>query len=145
MDLTPEQIEEYRDAFNLFDTDHSGSISATELSTVMKSLGLKPNETDVLDLMNEIDQDGNNEIDFDEFLSLMARQAGVKDSEQEIIEAFKVFDKNGDGHISKSELQNVLQSIGEKLTQEELDTMFDEVSNGKGEISIEQFASLLSK
>lgn len=145
MDLTPEQIEEFRDAFNLFDTDHSGSISATELSTVMKSLGLTPNETDVLDLMNEIDQDGNNEIDFDEFLSLMARQAGVKDSEQEIIEAFKVFDKNGDGHISKSELQNVLQSIGEKLTEEELDTMFNEVSNGKGEISIEQFAALLSK
>ncbi|CCK71480.1 uncharacterized protein KNAG_0H00640 [Huiozyma naganishii CBS 8797] len=143
--LTAEQIQEFRDAFDLFDKDKSGSISASELTTVMKSLGLTPSEDEVRDLMNEIDQDGNNEIDFDEFLSLMARQANAMDSEQELIEAFKVFDKNGDGHISKSELKQVLNSIGEQLTEEELDTMFKEVSDGSGEISIEQFASLLSK
>ncbi|CAL9735244.1 calmodulin [Monosporozyma servazzii] len=143
--LTPEQIEEYREAFSLFDKDNSGSISASELATVMKSLGLSPNETEITDLMNEIDQDGNHEIDFEEFLTLMARQADTRDSAQEIIEAFKVFDKNGDGYISLSELKHVFNSIGEKLSDEELETMFNEVSNGSGRINVSDFASLLSK
>ena len=143
--LTPEQIEEYREAFNLFDKDNNGSISASELATVMKSLGLSPSETEITDLMNEIDQDGNHEIDFEEFLTLMARQTDTRDSAQEIIEAFKVFDKNGDGYISLSELKQVFNSIGEKLSDEELEAMFNEVSNGSGRISIADFASLLSK
>ena len=143
--LTPEQIEEYREAFNLFDRDNSGSISASELATVMKSLGLSPSETEITDLMNEIDQDGNHEIDFEEFLTLMARQSNTRDSAQEIIEAFKVFDKNGDGYISLSELKQVFNSIGEKLSDEELEEMFNEVSNGSGRISVADFASLLSK
>lgn len=143
--LTPEQIEEYREAFSLFDKDNSGSISPSELATVMKSLGLSPNETEITDLMNEIDQDGNHEIDFEEFLTLMARQADTRDSAQEIIEAFKVFDKNGDGYISLSELKHVFNSIGEKLSDEELETMFNEVSNGSGRINVSDFASLLSK
>lgn len=143
--LTPEQIEEYREAFNLFDRDNSGSISASELATVMKSLGLSPSETEITDLMNEIDQDGNHEIDFEEFLTLMARQSNTRDSAQEIIEAFKVFDKNGDGYISLSELKQVFDSIGEKLSDEELEAMFNEVSNGSGRISVADFASLLSK
>lgn len=143
--LTPEQIEEYREAFNLFDRDSNGSISASELATVMKSLGLSPSETEIADLVNEIDQDGNHEIDFQEFLTLMARQADTRDSAQEIIEAFKVFDKNGDGYISLSELKQVFNSIGEKLSDEELEAMFNEVSNGSGRISVADFASLLSK
>lgn len=143
--LTPEQIEEYREAFNLFDKDNSGSISPNELATVMKSLGLSPSDTEITDLMNEIDQDGNHEIDFEEFLTLMARQADTRDSAQEIIEAFKVFDKNGDGYISLSELKHVFSSIGEKLSDEELEAMFNEVSNGSGRISVADFASLLSK
>lgn len=143
--LTPEQIEEYREAFDLFDKDNSGSISPSELATVMKSLGLTPNDTEISDLMNEIDQDGNQEIDFEEFLTLMARQADTRDSAQEIIEAFKVFDKNGDGYISLSELKHVFNSIGENLSDEELEAMFNEVSNGSGRISVADFASLLSK
>ena len=143
--LTPEQIEEYREAFNLFDKDSNGSISASELTTVMKSLGLSPSETEIADLMNEVDQDGNHEIDFEEFLTLMVRQSDSRDSVQEIIEAFKVFDKNGDGYISLSELKQVFNSIGENLSDEEMEAMFNEVSNGSDTISVADFASLLSK
>lgn len=143
--LTPEQIEEYREAFNLFDKDSNGSISASELTTVMKSLGLSPSETEIADLMNKVDQDGNHEIDFEEFLTLMVRQSDSRDSVQEIIEAFKVFDKNGDGYVSLSELKQVFNSIGENLSDEEMEAMFNEVSNGSDTISVADFASLLSK
>lgn len=96
-------------------------------------------------MMNEIDVNGNHKIEFSEFLALMSRQLKSNDSEQELLEAFKVFDKNGDGLISAAELKHVLTSIGEKLTDAEVDEMLREVSDGSGEINIKQFAALLSK
>ena len=42
---------------------------------------------------------GNGEIDFPEFLTMMARKMKDTDSEEEIKEAFRVFDKDGNGFI----------------------------------------------
>jgi len=100
--LTEEQIQEFKEAFTLFDKDNNGTISKQELSTVMRSLGLSPSEQEVTDLMNEIDLNGNKSIEFSEFLTLMSRQLKQNDSEMELLEAFKVFDKNGDGYISSA-------------------------------------------
>ena len=35
--------------------------------------------------------------------------------------SFQVFDKNGDGKISANELKDVMVSLGEKLTDDEID------------------------
>ena len=37
--LNEEQLEELREAFNLFDTDHSGAVDARELKAAMRALG----------------------------------------------------------------------------------------------------------
>nr|AAC68889.1 VU91A calmodulin [synthetic construct] len=143
--LTDEQIAEFKEAFSLFDKDGDGTITTKELGTVMRSLGQNPTEAELQDMINEVDADGNGTIDFPEFLNLMARKMKDTDSEEELKEAFKVFDKNGDGLISAAELKHVLTSIGEKLTDAEVDDMLREVSDGSGEINIQQFAALLSK
>ena len=136
--LTEEQIAEFKEAFALFDKDNTGSILSSELATVMRSLGLSPSEAEVADLLNEIDVNGNHRIEFSEFLALMSRQLKATDSQQELLEAFKVFDKNGDGFISAAGWKHVLTSIGEKLTDAEVDDMLREVSDNTGEIDIEQ-------
>ena len=38
-ELTEEQIEEFKEAFMLFDKDGDGTITTIELGTVMRSLG----------------------------------------------------------------------------------------------------------
>ena len=61
-----------------------------------------------------------------EFLTMMARKMKDTDSEEEIREAFKVFDSDNTGFISPAELRHVLTSIGEKLTDDEVDEMIRE-------------------
>lgn len=120
-------------AFLLFDKDGDGSITTTELGTVMRSLGQNPTEADLRQMISEVDADDSGTIDFAEFLTLMARKIKTKDSDAEILEAFKVFDKDGSGKISADELRLVMHNLGEKLSDQEVEDMIREAdTNGDG-------------
>ncbi|RUS31510.1 calmodulin-1 [Jimgerdemannia flammicorona] len=114
--LTEDQISEFKEAFSLFDKDGDGTITTKELGTVMRSLNLNPTEAELQDMINEVDADGNGNIDFPEFLTMMARKMKDTDSEEEIKEAFKVFDKDGNGFISAAELRHVMTSLGNLIS-----------------------------
>eukprot|EP00804_Cyclotella_cryptica_P016645 CCRYP_001963-RA/>CCRYP_001963-RA protein AED:0.34 eAED:0.49 QI:144/0.5/0.4/1/0.5/0.4/5/0/205 len=142
--LTEEQIAEFKEAFSLFDKDGDGTITTKELGTVMRSLGQNPTEAELMDMINEIDSDGNGTIDFPEFLTMMARKMKDTDSEEEILEAFKVFDKDGNGFISAAELRHIMTNLGEKLTDEEVDEMIREADiDGDGQINYEEFVKMM--
>jgi calmodulin len=53
---------EFKEAFSLFDKDGDGTITTKELGTVMRSLGQNPTESELQDMVNEVDADGNNNI-----------------------------------------------------------------------------------
>lgn len=48
------------------------------------------------------------------------------DYEAELRQAFKVFDRDNSGTISPDELRHVLESIGDRVTGQELDEMMKE-------------------
>lgn len=75
-------------------------------------------------------------IDFHEFLTMMNRRMKDTDSEEEILEAFKVLDKDGNGFISVAELRHIMTNLGEKITEEEVNEMLQEVDiNDDGQIN----------
>jgi centrin-1 len=77
--LTEEQVEEIREAFNLFDTDHSGSIDYRELKAAMRALGFEVKKEELRKMITDIDADGSGQIEFPEFLEMMTgkvREAG---------------------------------------------------------------------
>jgi calmodulin len=97
-------------------------------------------------MVKEVDQDGNGSIEFNEFILMMARKLKASDGEEEMHHAFKVFDKNGDGFITFDELKRVMNCIGERLTDEEIEDMIKEADlNGdkkidyKGENKLKKF------
>ncbi|KAL7308702.1 hypothetical protein PS15m_011872 [Mucor circinelloides] len=142
--LTPEQIQEYREAFQLFDKNGDGSVSATELGVVLRSFGMNPTDAELQDMVSDVDADGNGNIDFEEFLNLVKDlKSGGKDTD-DLREAFKVFDADGNGVIDRSELRKVMSSLNENLTEEELDAMIKEAdANGDGQISFDEFKAMM--
>lgn len=92
----------------------------------MRSLGQKPTEKALKQMIREVDADGSGTIDFPEFLTLMARKMKAQDSKSEIVEAFKVFDKDGSGKICAEELRTIMHDLGEKLTDDEVAEMITE-------------------
>ncbi|XP_048732599.1 calmodulin-A-like [Ostrea edulis] len=143
--LSDEQVAEFREAFNLFDKDGDGSITTTELGTVMRSLGQNPTESELQDMINEVDYDESGTIDFEEFLQMMARKMRDTDTKEELKEAFKVFDKDGNGFISASELRHVMKSLGERLTDEEVDEMIREADqDGDGQVNYDEFVNMMA-
>tara|TARA_B100001142_G_scaffold297824_1_gene320473 strand:+ start:26 stop:367 length:342 start_codon:yes stop_codon:yes gene_type:complete len=110
----------------------------------MLSIGQCPSKNELIDMINEVDADGDSVIDLPEFLTMMARKLKDTDSEEEIVEAFKVFDKDGNGYISHAELRHVMTNLGEKLTDEEVEDMVGEADVDKDNmISYEEFVKMM--
>ena len=75
-------------------------------------------------MIKEVDKDSDGEVDFKEFMILMAKKMKEGEMDEELFEAFKTFDKGGKGHFTREELKEVMASYGEKLGEEELGLMF---------------------
>ncbi|KAK4941471.1 hypothetical protein LTR10_018615 [Elasticomyces elasticus] len=143
--LSDEEISAYRDVFALFDKDESGTITAQELGDIMRSLGQTPTDSELQDMINEVDVDNSGAIDFDEFLKMMSTTVRAQDFAQETRAAFDVFDKDGSGTISADELRQVMKSLGENLTDAEIEEMIREADKDRnGTIDYEEFVQLLS-
>ena len=135
-ELTEEQKQEIREAFDLFDTDGSGTIDAKELKVAMRALGFEPKKEEIKKMISDIDKDGSGTIDFNEFLEMMTAKMAEKDSREEILKAFRLFDDDESGKISFKNLKRVAKELGENMTDEELQEMIDEADrDGDGEIN----------
>ena len=63
----------YKAAFSVFDQDGDGTINVDELGTVMKALGKETSEEELTEMMLQADANGDGDVDFSEFLSLMTQ------------------------------------------------------------------------
>ena len=71
--LPEDKITECREVFDLFDKDKDGSITTKELGDVMRALGANPTNTELQEMIAEVDKDNSGKIEFNEFLSRLER------------------------------------------------------------------------
>eukprot|EP00090_Calanus_glacialis_P008588 TRINITY_DN16933_c0_g1_i1.p1 TRINITY_DN16933_c0_g1~~TRINITY_DN16933_c0_g1_i1.p1 ORF type:complete len:162 (+),score=55.97 TRINITY_DN16933_c0_g1_i1:114-599(+) len=139
------QRMEFKQAFQEFDKDGSGTISTKELLPVMRSMGQNPTEDEVLNLVIEYDVNGDGTIDFDEFMEMMKKQAEHQDNSAELKEAFKIFDRDGNGYIDAAELKKVVTQYGARLTLEEAEELLHEADlDGDGKLDYTEFVQMMS-
>ena len=121
-------------------------MTTEEFGAVIGSLGKNPTETELQDMMNEVDADGNGTIDFPEFLTMMTRKMKDTDSEEKTKEVFRLFDKDGNGFISPAGLRHFMTTIGDKLTDEEVDKIIREADiDGDGRVNYEEFVKMMKE
>jgi len=118
--LRNQTLSEFREIFNLVDKDGSGSITKLELSELMETLGINASSEEIDMMISEIDQDGSNDINFDEFVTVMSRKVNSTYSADQVKAAFKVFESNNNGFIKPDLLVKALCTYGiEKLSKEQ--------------------------
>merc|ERR1712022_96332 len=114
--LTDEQKQELREAFDLFDADGSGAVDFSQLHTAMKALGFEPKKEEIAKMVKEMDKGGDATVDFEEFCIMMAEKMNQKDGKEEMLKGFKMFDDDGTGKISMKNFKRVAKELGETLS-----------------------------
>lgn len=119
-DLTDEQRQEIKEAFELFDTDKDGCIDYHELKVAMRALGFDLKKAEVLKLLRDHDRRGEGLMEWDDFARVMGDRIAARDPMEEIRRAFALFDDDGTGKISLKNLRRVAKELGEQLDEDEL-------------------------
>jgi len=144
--LDEEQVEELREAFNLFDTEHSGNIDARELKAALRALGFEVKKEDVRRMLADVGKDPSQPIDFNDFKDMMNGRMPDKNSRSEIDKVFALFDEDETGKISFRNLKRIAQELGENLTDEELQEMIEEADkDGDGLVNPDEFYRVMRK
>merc|ERR1712010_116245 len=145
-ELSDQQVRECKEAFELFDTDGSGSIDQKELKVAMRALGFEPKKEEVKKMVNDLDRDGDGTVDFPEFLHMMSGKMGEKDAKEQLLEGFALYDEEESGKISFANLKRVAKELGESMGDDEIQDMIDEADrDGDGEINEEEFLVMMKE
>merc|ERR1711976_495805 len=144
----------YREVFNMFDHDpQDGEITAQELLITMTNLGLDMTLPEAKDIINEMDHDQNQRIDFREFCEMMSRhhhhcfnQTCKEGLIDDLRRAFHLFDEDKNGYICKDELRQILVKTGEHdISEAEIDEILKSAdTDSNGMICFDEFVAMMT-
>ncbi len=151
------QIQEYKEAFNIIDHDRvqfinflyfvffyflfyqDGFISGDDLKDMFASLGKVVDDAEIDAMIREAPGD----INFTMFLTLFGEKLTGTDPEEVIKNAFMSLDEDGSGQISDERLRELLMTIGDRYTDEEVDELFKEAPIKNDLFDYQEFIKIL--
>merc|ERR1712014_341994 len=144
--LSADEVDEIKEAFDLFDNDNSGAISVNELTSAMQSLGFDVKHAVVYNMVADLDADGSGEIEFGEFLDVMTAKLSDKNTKEEIDRVFKLFDKDRNGTLEADDLSIVCKELGEDMTEEDIREVIGRMDvDGDGAVGLDDFYAVITK
>ena len=144
--LSTDEVEEIKEAFDIFDAEGSGAIPISELLNAMKSLGFDTKNPAIYRMVNDMDTDGSGQIDFDEFLDMMTARISDKNTKADLDRVFKLFDEQRQGFISIENLAKIAKDLGEDISTEELKEIVQRADlNGNGKLDFDDFYAVMTK
>ena len=138
--LSDREINALKDAIDLYDTVGDGKVDSLALADILRGIGENPTESDVQKFLKQVDPVGNKRITLDELIpiALSCKQKSRNVQPQEFVDCLRVFDKDCSGNISSAELRQVLTTLGDKLTSEDVDMLTSGLEH-KGQVNYEEF------
>merc|ERR1712128_218771 len=141
-----DQIEDFKELFQLFDTKGDGCIQVSQVGEVLRALGQNPTEGEVRKLVQSSKTGGpDSRLTFETFVPLLQAVCGRKltDTADDFVEGLKHFDKEGNGRISAVELRHLLTGLGEKMNDEEVEQLIQGKEDAQGLINYEEFVKMV--
>ncbi|XP_033115510.1 myosin-2 essential light chain-like isoform X2 [Anneissia japonica] len=137
-----ENLDEFRDTFSLFDKKGDNRIERAQIGEVARALGLNPTVSEVKKSILDIPDE---RVSFEQFLPIYHSMRKKIDagSHEEFSEGLRVFDREGNGFISAAELRHVLTSLGEKLTDDEVNELINTIEDSQGQVQYEEFVKMV--
>ncbi len=136
--LSNKQKEEIKKAFDYFDVSGSGIIDGSNLKVVLCALGFELSNEDILRLIRSLEdeeaaEDIDIKIDFQKFLQIIMLKISEKETDDNLKKSFGLFEdiekrgkfvKDGQSQfISKASLLEVVRSLDEEMTEEEVEEL----------------------
>lgn len=147
--LSQDEIDEIRQAFDLFDTNGTGKIDPKELKAAMQSLGFDTKNPTIFQLIAELDTNENAKrggIDFEAFVDAINNKLGDKESKEGIRRIFDLFiDDPQSDTITINSLKRIARELGEQMSADELRDMLARASNNNQELTFEEFYDIMTK
>ncbi|MCJ8747742.1 hypothetical protein PDJAM_G00156880 [Pangasius djambal] len=135
-DFTADQIEDFKEAFGLFDRVGDNKIAYNQVADIMRALGQNPTNKDVKGVLDMV----NKRIDFDAFLPMLKAVHTIqKGTYDDYVEGLRVFDKEGNGTVMGAELRIVLSTLGERMSEPEVDALMQGQEDENGSVNYESF------
>jgi Ca2+-binding EF-hand superfamily protein len=144
--IMPEELDEIKSAFQMFDKDKSGAIDVQELRDALNVLGIHMEARQVKEMMDKADKDGSGTIEIEEFVSLMAKFYVDRSRNDEIRKIFRNYDDDDNGMIEVANLRNAAVSLGIEVSEEELVSMIEVADPKKnGYVDLVDFLNLMER
>ncbi|CAN8245177.1 unnamed protein product [Cochlearia groenlandica] len=140
--LKEEELKGLKTMFANIDTDKSGTITYEELKTGLEKLGSRLTETEVKQLVEDADVDGNGTIDYIEFISATMNRYRVE-REDNLFKAFQHFDKDNSGLITRQELETAMKeyNMGDDVMIKDIISEVD--ADNDGSINYQEFCNMM--
>ncbi|XP_014283266.1 myosin-2 essential light chain isoform X1 [Halyomorpha halys] len=136
-------VEEFQEAFQLFDSRGDNKIHVNQIGDALRALGQNPTESEVKRFTHQHKPDER--ISFEVFLPIYQAisKARTSDTAEDFIEGLRHFDKDGNGFITSAELRHLLTTLGEKLTDEEVEQLLAGQEDSQGNVNYEEFVHMV--
>ncbi|KAG7503477.1 myosin light chain 1, skeletal muscle isoform [Solea senegalensis] len=143
IEFSADQIDDYREAFGLFDRVGDNKVAYNQIADIMRALGQNPTNKEVTKMLGNPSADdmANKRVEFEAFLPMIQtivnspNKAGYED----YVEGLRVFDKEGNGTVMGAELRIVLSTLGEKMNEQEIDALMAGQEDENGCVNYEAF------
>ena len=147
--ISIEENEDLRQAFDLFDIKENGKIDPSEIKETMKQLGFDTKNPTIYKIIEDLDTEeskSNGGLSFTEFSEMMQKRLGDRDTKEGARRIFDLFvDDEKAEYIPLESLKKIAQELGEKMSEDDVKEMIECATKNEGKLYFDDFFYIISK
>lgn len=145
--LSAEQKKRCKEAFDAFDLDKNNKIDIHELETALINMGHKPTEEELYKMMSEDNEDGDDGISYERFLSIIEKQKYILEEKMkpDLMDTFAALggDSAENGYLDLAKVKDIIiNKFGMTIDLDKLSSKID--TSGDMQISFDEFMEMMS-